>query len=112
MNFPVTKGPKNTKINSLKFTMVGKVIFGPPEKGPTHHYARKINFVGVGHVIPRWNGLHKHNKKQKGTYALKLIFGPKMAKKGPKGKKCPPPIGRKMQSLSYSAFKCNVFRCN
>ena len=95
MDFMVTKGPKNIEINSLNFTMVGKVILGRPEKGRPHHWPRKINFVGVGHVIPRWNGLDEHIKKPKGTYALKLIFWPEMAKKGPNGQKVPPTV-RKM----------------
>ena len=53
-------------------------------------------------------GLTSTTKNQIGTYALKLIVWPEMAKKSPKGKKVPP-IGRKMQSF-YSAFKCSGFR--
>jgi hypothetical protein len=102
--FLVIKGPKNTKINLANFTLVTKVTSGPPEKGPPRLYARKINFVGVGRVIPRWNRLGEHNKNRNGTYALKLIFGPEMAKKGPKGKKVPP-IGRKLQKKFLFRFQ-------
>ena len=81
--FLVIKGPKNTKINFANFTLVTKVTSGPLQKGLPHHYARKIKIPEVGHVIARWNGLDEYNKNQMGTYALKLIFWPEMAKKGP-----------------------------
>ena len=55
-------------------------------------------------------GLTSTTKNQIGTYALKLIVWPEMAKKSPLGKKVPH-IGRKMQSF-YSAFMCSSFRCN
>ena len=43
--FLVTKGPKNTKINLVNFTLVAKVISGPLQKGVPHHYARKKIFL-------------------------------------------------------------------
>ena len=81
--FLVTKGPKNTKINLVNFTLVAKVISGPLQNGVPHHYARKKNIPEVGHVIARWNGLDEYNKKPNGDICPKIDILAANGQKGP-----------------------------